>query len=545
MSRTVFRGQCTDLFDFVTAYDSLVRRVNGPHYLSEIRVVTVAFYRSQQRGILLTIAPPWRTLLSMIHRGMAIDDLGNRLTFDENANQTTYGYNVANELTKKDSTQVYYDKNGNLTKDAEGYTYHYDRQNQLTKIKKASDSVDVATYAYDALGRRIEIIDLVADPDVTTRCYYDGDQVIEDTDVSANVQRYYVWGNTIDELLMMHRGSDGADYFAVRNHLFSPVALVKKSDASITERYEYDAYGKVTFMASDYSALNPQASGIDNRYLFTGRELDNLDGNALKVYYYRARYYDPLYGRFLQRDPADYVDGMNLYEYVKSSPVNHSDSSGLWSGSEHSKITQEGWDLIPWNLTFTRGCRNYMLTTVKDGNLAQDTGANFNKMDHHYNRPYKSTGETDTDKQTWDTKYETYLTSALGAFINDVNSKQCTSALTRLGLAMHSIQDFYMHAIRRDGKGGKENSYYDGWKAFSANPPVTGSPFSRGKFWPSSYSLVYSAEHPRTQEPVTKDPEYTARRDGAFGYTSAAWAVFLPEWWNRNNCYCGTLCQRK
>jgi RHS repeat-associated protein len=300
--------------------------------------------------------------------GFVYDDLGNRLTFDENANQTTYGYNGVNELTKKDSAQVSYDKNGNLTKDAEGYTYHYDRQNKLTKIKKTSDSVDVAAYAYDALGRRIERIDSVADPDVTTRCYYDGDQVIEDTDASANVQRYYIWGNYIDELLMMWReeGQTDADYFVARNHLFSPVALVKKSDASITERYEYDAYGKVTFMASDYSALNPQQSSVDNRYLFTGRELDTLDNGSLKVMYYRARYYDPFYARFLQRDtgrdeltpsaatrsrkweaikPADrdpvspnqigtgvagqYADGLNLYQYVRSRPTIFRDSTGL------------------------------------------------------------------------------------------------------------------------------------------------------------------------------------------------------------------------
>jgi YD repeat-containing protein len=56
---------------------------------------------------------------SLTH-GFTYDDLGNRLTYDNNANQTTYHFNGVNELTKVDSTQVYYDKNGNLTKDASG-----------------------------------------------------------------------------------------------------------------------------------------------------------------------------------------------------------------------------------------------------------------------------------------------------------------------------------------------------------------------------------------------------------------------------------------
>jgi len=37
-------------------------------------------------------------------------------------------------------------------------------------------------------------------------------------------------------------------------------------------------------------------------------------------------------GRWLQRDPAGYVDGANLYEYVMSSPVDMLDRMGLASG---------------------------------------------------------------------------------------------------------------------------------------------------------------------------------------------------------------------
>ena len=40
-------------------------------------------------------------------------------------------------------------------------------------------------------------------------------------------------------------------------------------------------------------------------------------------------YHAPQLGRFLQRDPAGYVDGTNPYRYTASSPLSHRDPSGL------------------------------------------------------------------------------------------------------------------------------------------------------------------------------------------------------------------------
>jgi hypothetical protein len=49
----------------------------------------------------------------------------------------------------------------------------------------------------------------------------------------------------------------------------------------------------------------------------------------LRLQDHRARWLDLLHGRWLQRDPAGYVDGMNLYEYVCSTPTVASDPMGL------------------------------------------------------------------------------------------------------------------------------------------------------------------------------------------------------------------------
>ncbi len=73
-------------------------------------------------------------------------------------------------------------------------------------------------------------------------------------------------------------------------------------------------------------------SAVGNPYFFTGRRLDafplSTAAEPVQLYHYRARTYDPVHGRFLQRDPAGYVDGGNLFEYVASRPLGLVDPSG-------------------------------------------------------------------------------------------------------------------------------------------------------------------------------------------------------------------------
>ena len=80
-----------------------------------------------------------------------------------------------------------------------------------------------------------------------------------------------------------------------------------------------------------------RVSGLGNPYFFTGRRLQLLEDVGeegvnpnRQLQYNRARHYHPMQGRWLQRDPIGYVDGMNLYEYVGNRPGSAGDPTG-WS----------------------------------------------------------------------------------------------------------------------------------------------------------------------------------------------------------------------
>jgi RHS repeat-associated protein len=73
------------------------------------------------------------------------------------------------------------------------------------------------------------------------------------------------------------------------------------------------------------------SSAFGNTTLFQGR----LWVPELGLYYFRARWYDPQLGDFLERDPLGPVDSPNLYQALGRNPINITDPQGLYEKDFH------------------------------------------------------------------------------------------------------------------------------------------------------------------------------------------------------------------
>ena len=135
--------------------------------------------------------------------------------------------------------------------------------------------------------------------------------------------KHFLWGNGIDELLRLDvfNGSSSTPYYVHSDNIGSTTAITDGS-GNVVERVRYDAYGVPSF--TDALGQSLKKSTIGNTTLFQGREYDY----DLALYNYRARYFDPSMGRFLQTDPLGYQDSMNLYQGMGMNPVNFVDPWG-------------------------------------------------------------------------------------------------------------------------------------------------------------------------------------------------------------------------
>jgi RHS repeat-associated protein len=248
------------------------------------------------------------------------DQVGNWVFTDQNGFDENRTVNADNEYDTITGLIPVYDANGNMTSDGDK-DYTYDWANRLVEVLEGGATT--VEYTYDALNRRVTKL-----ATQQTTYIYDGGQVIEEY-VGTSLERTYVYGAYIDDPIMVDHS--GQRFYYVKDRQYSITAITDAS-GNIVELYEYSAFGLMTIFDSSNQDITATGSTIGNPYGFTGRRWDQ----ETELWYYRNRMYSPELGRFMQRDPEGYVDGMNLYAYVKNNPLRYLDPMGLRTVQENT-----------------------------------------------------------------------------------------------------------------------------------------------------------------------------------------------------------------
>lgn len=253
------------------------------------------------------------------------DVVGNR-TYQPGA---PYTYNTSNEMLTREGVPYTYDANGNTLSKTTGSgatTYAWDFENRLTSVTLPGTGGTV-TFQYDPFGRRIQ----KSSPSGTTTYVYDDDNIIEElTGSTGTLSERYTYGPGVDEPLVGQRQPKIFYYEA--DGLGSVTSLTDPTGA-VAATYTYDSFGFMT---------NSTGSAT-NWYRYTGRQFDS----DTALYYYRARYYDPTTGRFLNEDPARFSAGVDFYTYVGNRPLNFRDPSGRCPAPNNTPCAYEGTALSP------------------------------------------------------------------------------------------------------------------------------------------------------------------------------------------------------
>lgn len=248
------------------------------------------------------------------------DANGNRV--ESYLHDAGYRTGPANQLLA-DGTYTYeYDGEGNLVKKSEITTgriaiLEYDQRNHMTRatewtkdISQGGTILHEDGYRYDVSNRRIQVI---SDSQVT-KTVYDFDNARADFGADGGEAVRYLFGNRIDQVIAHDIPSNGIGWFLTDR--LGTVNAVSATNGGYPDETAYSAFGLVI------SSIGTQKQ---DRFLYTGREFNR----EFASFYYRARFYDPLMGRFMSEDPIGFdAEGPNLFVYVGNSTPNRNDPTG-------------------------------------------------------------------------------------------------------------------------------------------------------------------------------------------------------------------------
>jgi len=165
--------------------------------------------------------------------------------------------------------------------------------------------------------------------------YKDQLNPVAELDGDNQIVSRFVYGTKINVPDYMVKG--GNTYRIISDHLGSPRLIVDVADGSIAQRMDYDSWGNVIL------DTNPGFQPFG----FAGGIYDL----QTKLTRYGFRDYDPIVGRWTNKDPIRFDGGdSNLYGYVTKDPVNGIDVFGL------ADVTDQFLYPATTNCTFVSAC---------------------------------------------------------------------------------------------------------------------------------------------------------------------------------------------
>ncbi len=221
-----------------------------------------------------------------------------------------------------------FDANGNLQQLVRGQSLSWSIRNQLqqiTTVQRETGLNDEERYVYDGQGQRVRKINsaqasgrtLINEvrylPGLEIRTTADGEILhVITAQAGRNGVRVLHWEAGKPEGI----ANDQLRY-SLTDHLGSSTLELDQQGGLISQE-SYYPFGGTAWWAG--------RSAVEAKYKtvrYSGKERD-----ASGLYYYGLRYYAPWLQRWINPDPAGDVDGLNLFSFVKNSPVGHIDPAG-------------------------------------------------------------------------------------------------------------------------------------------------------------------------------------------------------------------------
>jgi len=234
------------------------------------------------------------------------DQMGNRLQTREVGLASFSSIpNALNQYDPVDGISWKHDPNGNLISDGK-YLLRYDLNDALQEIEEVP-TTEKAVYYRNALGR------IVAETTPTGTIFRIYDDILPLVELTAAGRTEITAGHRSD--VVLHAAQGHEDYWLVHDELRS-LRLLSDSFGGVVAMPLFRPFGLREDKELVPSALPFAFAGMRQTF-------------AVPLYHSGRRSYRADVGRHLQRDPAGFVDNVNLYLYASNNPVNFFDPTGL------------------------------------------------------------------------------------------------------------------------------------------------------------------------------------------------------------------------